>query len=442
MPLDIGLMLAAIFLLIVLSAFFNASETALTAASRARMHALEQEGNGRAALVNQLLRSPEKLIGAVLLGNTLVDVLAATLAGNLGVRLVGEVGVAYATVIMTALIVIFAAVLPKTYALAWADKAALFVAPIMRVLIWVLMPFTVAIQLIVRFLLKLTPSKRDDAQNILEAHEEIRGTIELQKQEGSVAKTDAAMLGGVLDLKDLQVLDVMVHRIRMETVNAEDAPAKIIEQVLASQYSRMPVWKGSPENIIGVLHTKDMLAALNKVGFDPTRLDILAIAIEPWFVPDTTSLNDQLGAFLKRKAQMALVVDEYGEVQGLVTLEDILEEIVGQISDEHDTHEMPIRQQADGSVVVEGMVAIRDLNRAMDWNLPDEEATTVAGLIMHEAQTIPESGQAFNFFDYRFEIVRKHRNRITAVRVRRIKGRPDRSSATTQAPGDGSVTPR
>ncbi|MFM9942641.1 MAG: HlyC/CorC family transporter [Hyphomicrobiaceae bacterium] len=440
MSLDIGLMLAAIVLLLILSAFFNASETALTAASKARMHALEQEGNGRAALVNRLLKSPEKLIGAVLLGNTLVDVLAATLAGNLGVRLVGEVGVAYATVIMTTLIVIFSAVLPKTYALAWADRAALFVAPIMRVLIWVLMPFTITIQAIVRFLLKLTPTKRDDAQNILEAHEEIRGTIELQKHEGAVAKTDAAMLGGVLDLMDLQVLDVMVHRIRMETVNAADPPARIIEQVLASQYSRMPVWQREPENIVGVLHTKDMLAALNRVGFDPTRLDILAIASEPWFVPDTTSLKAQLSAFLKRKAQLALVVDEYGEVQGLVTLEDILEEIVGQISDEHDTHETPIRQQADGSVVVEGMVAIRDLNRAMDWNLPDEEATTVAGLVMHEAQTIPEAGQAFNFFDYRFEIVRKQRNRITAVRVRRIKGRPDLKPAQTEASREPSGT--
>jgi Mg2+/Co2+ transporter CorB len=422
MSYEIILTFAAIVLLILLSAFFNASETALTAASRARMLALEQEGNARAALVNRLLKSPEKLIGAVLLGNTLVDVLAATLAGTLAVQLIGEVGVAYATVIMTALIVIFSAVLPKTYALAWADRAALFVAPVMRALIWVLTPFTVAIQAIVRLLLKLTPSKRDDARNILEAHEVLRGTIELQRQGGAVAKADAAMLGGVLDLQNLQVLDVMVHRLKMETVNAEDPPQRIIDQVLASQFSRMPVWRGSSENIVGVLHTKDMLAALNRAGFEPAKLDIMAIASQPWFVPDTTSLADQLGAFLKRKAQLALVVDEYGEVQGLVTLEDILEEIVGQIADEHDTHETPIRPLADGSVSVDGSAAIRDLNRAMDWDLPDEEATTIAGLIMHEAQAIPETGQAFNFYGYRFEIVRKQRNRITAVRVRRLAG--------------------
>ena len=187
-----------------------------------------------------------------------------------------------------------------------------------------------------------------------------------------------------------------------------------------SQYSRLPVWTGSPDNIVGVLHTKDLLAALNRADWDPAKIDVLSIASTPWFVPDTTSLKDQLSQFLKRKAQLALVVDEYGEVQGLVTLEDILEEIVGQIADEHDTNETPIRPQADGSVNVDGTVAIRDLNRAMDWDLPDEEATTVAGLVMHEAQTIPEAGQTFTFYGYRFEIVRRQRNRITGVRVRRL----------------------
>ena len=420
MSLEIGLILAAIVLLLILSAFFNLSETALTAASRARMHALEQEGNARATLVTRLLKTPERMIGTVLLGNTLVDVLAASLAANLAVALFGDVGLVYASGIVTLLIVIFSAVLPKTYALAWSDRTALMVAPLMRAMIWLLTPATVAIQGIVRLLLKFTPTKRDDAANILAADEEIRGTIELQAHEGSVAKGDAAMLGGVLDLKDLQVLDVMVHRTKMETIDAGEPPRQIIEQVLASPYSRLPLWKVSPDNIVGVLHTKDLLAALNRSGWDPGKIDVLSIASPPWFVPETTSLKAQLSHFLKRKAQLALVVDEYGEVQGLVTLEDILEEIVGQITDEHDTGELPIRPQADGSVNVEGTVAIRDLNRAMDWDLPDEEATTVAGLVMHEAQTIPEAGQTFTFYGYRFEIVRRQRNRITGVRVRRL----------------------
>jgi Mg2+/Co2+ transporter CorB len=233
-----------------------------------------------------------------------------------------------------------------------------------------------------------------------------------------VARHDAYMLGGVLDLRDLQVLDIMIHRTKMEMVNADDAPQKIIDEVLRTQFTRLPVWREEPENIVGILHTKDLLSALGRVGWDVEKLDVMSFATPPWFVPDTTGVKDQLNAFLKRKAQLALVVDEYGEVQGLITLEDILEEIVGQITDEHDIQETAIRPQADGTVNVDGTVAIRDLNRHMGWNLPDEEATTIAGLVIHEAQTIPEPGQVFTFYGYRFEILRKSRNKITAVRIK------------------------
>jgi len=435
MSLEIGVTLAAIGALLLLSAFFNGSETSLTAASRARMHTLDEEGNKRARLVNRLLAAPEKMIGAVLLGNTLVDVLAAALASSLAVNLVGDVGIVYATGIVTVLIVIFSAVLPKTYALAFPDRVALLVAPLMRGIVWLLTPATLAVEFIVRQILKLTPSKDDDAANLLSAHREIRGTIQLQTKEGTVAKGDAAMLDGVLDLRELQVLDIMVHRTKMETVNAEDPPRKIIGEILNSQYTRMPVWKSEAENIVGILHIKDLLAALNRTGWDPDKLDIMVLASQPWFVPDTTSLQHQLNQFLKRKTQLALVVDEYGEVQGLITLEDILEEIVGQITDEYDVGELTIRPQADGSVSVDGTVAIRDLNRAMDWGLPDEEATTIAGLIVHEAQTIPEVGQAFTFYGYRFEIVRKARNKITVVRVRRLAAKAERSGSVGTALG-------
>jgi Mg2+/Co2+ transporter CorB len=225
------------------------------------------------------------------------------------------------------------------------------------------------------------------------------------------------MLGGVLDLRDLQVADIMVHRTKMETIDADDPPQKVVDELLRSQYTRVPIWKDEPENIVGVLHSKDLFSALGRSGWDVSKLDIMSFAVEPWFVPDTTPLKEQLNQFLKRKAQMALVVDEYGEVQGLITLEDILEEIVGQIADEHDTHEAAIRVQADGTVNVDGTVAVRDLNRQMNWGLPDEEATTVAGLVIHEAQTIPEPGQVFTFYGYRFEILRKTRNKITALRI-------------------------
>jgi Mg2+/Co2+ transporter CorB len=429
MSFEIGLIIAAIVLLIAMSAFFNLSETGLTAASRARMHALDQEGNAKARLVNRLLAAPEKMIGTVLLGNTLVDVLAAALASTLAVELIGDLGVAYATAIVTLLIVIFAAVLPKTYALAYSDRVALFVAPVMRVIIVLMSPLTKTIELIVRQILKLTPTSKDDAANILAAHEEIRGTIDLQAKEGTVQKVDAHMLGGVLDLRDLQVSDIMVHRTKMETFNAEDPPQVIIDEILKSQYTRVPIWKDEPENIVGMLHTKDLLAALAHAGWDVTKLDIMSLAGKPWFVPDATSLKNQLSEFLRRKAQMALVVDEYGEVQGLITLEDILEEIVGQIADEHDTTETHIRPQADGTVNVDGAVAVRDLNRYMDWGLPDEEATTIAGLIIHEAQTIPEPGQVFTFYGYRMEILRRSRNKIAAVRIERLEEKAGQDKA-------------
>jgi Mg2+/Co2+ transporter CorB len=438
MTLSIGFSLIAIILLIALSAFFNLSETSLTAASRARMHALDEDGNKHAKLVNKLLASPEKMIGSVLLGNTLVDVLAAALASHLAVELFGDVGVAYATASVTVLIVIFAAVLPKTYALAFSDRVALVVAPPMRGVIYILTPFTKAIEFVVRQLLKLTPGKADDDANILAAHEEIRGTIDLQAKEGTVAKGDANMLGGVLDLRDLEVADIMVHRTKMETINADDPPAKVLEELLKSQYTRAPVWRDEPENIVGVLHTKDLLAALGRSGWDPSKLDIMSFATPPWFVPDTTSVKDQLNQFLKKKAQMALVVDEYGEVQGLITLEDILEEIVGQIADEHDTQETNVRVQPDGTVNVDGTVAIRDLNRQMDWSLPDDEATTIAGLVIHEAQTIPEPGQQFTFHGYRFEILRKSRNKITALRIKPVpKPVADNSESAETSSMDG-----
>lgn len=420
MATEIILTLAAVILLLGLSAFFSGSETALTAVSRARLHALELEGNEKARRVNQLLAEPERMIGTVLLGNNLVNILASALTTSLLIGLFGEVGVAYATIGLTVLVVIFSEVLPKTYAIAFPDRIALAVGPIMHTLIIVFRPAVFLIEKIVSAVIALTPTRKDDASNILAAHDEIRGTIELQTKEGAVARHDAHMLGGVLDLGDLTVEDIMIHRTKMDTVNADDPPGRIVQEVLKTQYSRIPLWRDEPENIVAVLHTKDLLAALGGAGWDVEKLDVMSFATKPWFVPEATSLKDQLNQFLKQKQQMALVVDEYGEVQGLITLEDILEEIVGQIADEHDIHEAAIRPQADGTVNVDGSVPIRDLNRHMDWSLPDAEATTIAGLVIHEAQTIPEPGQAFTFHGYRFEILRKSRNKITALRVKPI----------------------
>ncbi len=428
MDIEILLTLGGVVILLGLSAFFSGSETALTAASRARMHTLASEGDKNAQTVERMLAAPERIIGTVLLGNNLVNILASALTTSLLISLFGEVGVAYATLGLTLLVVIFAEVLPKTYALAYSDRISLTVAPIMSVLIVLLRPATVAVEYIVSAILALTPDNRDDDSNYLSGHHEIRGHINLQHKEGAVARHDAHMLGGILDLGDLQVADIMIHRTKMETIDADDPPGEIVNDAVKSKHSRLPIWKNEPENIIGVLHTKDLLASLSRADWDVATLEVEKVCKEPWFIPDTTSLKEQLNRFLTGQSQLALVVDEYGEVQGLITLEDILEEIVGQIADEHDPQDMAIRPQADGTVNVDGSVPIRDLNRQMDWDLPDDEATTVAGLVIHEAQSIPEPGQVFTFYDYRFEVLRKNRNKISALRVKPVSEANPRAS--------------
>ncbi|MDH3579211.1 MAG: HlyC/CorC family transporter [Hyphomicrobiales bacterium] len=422
MTLGLALTLALICALIVVSAFFSGSETALTAASRARMHALEQDGSKRAAIVSRLMDMPEQLIGAILLGNNLVNILASALATSVFLSLFGRAGVAYATLSMTALVLVFGEVMPKTYAITNPDRASLKVAPVIRVAVALFGPVTHTVQAIVRFFFRIFGTRLGEHVAVLSAHEELRGAIELHHKEGGVVKHDRDMLGGVLDLADLEVEDVMIHRTDMAAINADDSPQEIIDQTLASPYTRLPLWRDEPENIIGVLHAKTLLKALRDADGDPAKLDVIALAVPPWFVPESTPLKRQLNNFLRRKAHFALVVDEYGEVQGLVTLEDILEEIVGNIADEHDISEEGIRPQADGTVNVDGSVPVRDLNRLLDWDLPDEEATTIAGLVIHKAQTIPQAGQVFTFEGFRFEVTRRERNKITRLEITPLKG--------------------
>jgi Mg2+/Co2+ transporter CorB len=417
MTLGLGITLGAILGLLLASAFFSGSETALTAASPAKMHALEQDGSRRARVVNYLLTVRERFIGAILLGNTLANVAASALATSLFLSLFGEQGVAYATVVMTVIVVLFAEVLPKTYAIVNADRMALVVAPAVRFVVALFAPVTNAIQFLVRHTLRLFGASISDEAEVLSAHEELRGTIELIHKEGGVVKLDRDMLGGVLDLRELTVSDIMVHRTKIDAIDAELPTEKIIDLALKSSHTRLPLWRGEREEIVGILHAKTLLRALRDAKGDVSKLDIVKLATPPWFVPDTTTLKDQLNAFLKRKSHFAIVVDEYGEVMGLVTLEDIIEEIVGDITDEMDIASIAARPQADGSIIVEGSVPLRDLNRLMDWELPDEEATTVAGLVLHEAQTIPDAGQAFTFHGFRFEVLRRQRNRLTSIRV-------------------------
>jgi len=287
----------------------------------------------------------------------------------------------------------------------------------MSIVIKVLGPALMAIEALVRWLLKLVGVNVGKDQPVLSAHEELRGAVDLLHREGGVEASDRDMFGGVLDLRELALSDVMIHRTNMITLNADDSPEDVVNAVIASPVTRIPLWRENPENIVGILHVKDLLRALHAVDGDAAKVDIASLMTPPWFVPDTRSVSEQLKAFRRRKTPFALVVDEYGEVEGLVTLEDILEEIVGDITDEHDVAMPGVRRQPDGSVNVDGAVPIRDLNRVMGWNLPDEEATTIAGLVIHEARSIPEVGQSFTFHGFRFRVLRRARNRITALRI-------------------------
>ena len=420
----------AILGLLLCSGFFSGSETALTAVSRAKLRRLAEQGSARAKRALRLTEDGETLIGAILIGNNVVNILATSLATSLALALFGESGVAIATLAMTVLVMIFAEVMPKTYAYSNSEKASLLASRPIGLIVTVFRPLVGVVQWIVRGVLSPFGIRLEQGAQVLshEAFEEIRGAIDMHHYEsGSVDKTDRDRLVGALELGNREVSEVMQHRRGIHTLNADTPPQQLLAEVLASPYTRIPLWQGEPENIVGVIHAKDLLRAVDKMirqggGVEGIgRLDVVDLAMEPWFVPDTTSLADQLREFLVRKSHFALVVDEYGVLQGLITLEDILEEIVGDISDEHDEDTEGVTRQSDGSFLVDGTVTIRDLNRYFDWNLPDEEAATVAGLVIHEAQAIPMEGQSFIFHGFRFDVVRRVRNQITRLRLRPVE---------------------
>jgi Mg2+/Co2+ transporter CorB len=410
-------MAGAVGALLFASAFFSGSETALTAVSRARIHKLETDGDRRARTVSFLIRDRERLIGAILVGNNFVNILSTALATVLAVDLFGQRGVAFATLAMTALTVLFGEVAPKTAAIARPEKTAMLVAPIMRWIVFALAPVTAVLQTVVRTALKSVGLDVAKDSAVFSASDEIRGAIDLHHVEGRVDKEARDLIRGALDLDEIRVEEIMVHRKSIEMLDLAQAPETAIAAALKSKFTRLPMHKGDPDNIVGILHAKDLLRALWDAEGDAAKIDLVAIARAPYFVPETTTLQEQLDNFKRKQEHFALVVDEYGAIMGLVTLEDILEEIVGEIEDEYDSPVQGVRPQADGSINVDGDVTIRDLNRAMEWRLPDAEAVTIAGLVIHEAQSIPEVGQTFSFHGCRFHILRRRRNQITALKI-------------------------
>ncbi|OYX43228.1 MAG: hypothetical protein B7Z02_09470 [Rhodobacterales bacterium 32-67-9] len=416
----------AILALLLLSAFFSGSETALTAASRGKLRAQADKGSVGAETALKVTEDGEKLIGAILLGNNVANILSAALATALFSRIFGANGVAVATLVMTALVLVFAEVLPKTYAITAPETAAARVARPIRFLILVLTPIVTLVRMIVRGLLMLFGVRTDPDSHILSFREEIVGALALGHSEGAVMKEDRDRLLGALDLSDRTVEEIMRHRSQIEMLDVTTRPDELISRALASPHSRLPLYRDERENVVGVIHAKDLLRAVERFlrtgdgQLDSiSDLDILSVAKPPYFVPETTPLDEQMREFLKRRTHFALVVDEYGDLRGLITLEDIIEEIVGEITDEFDIDaEHPLKRSEAGDCIVDGAMTIRDLNRATDWTLPDDEANTVAGLVIHEAQMIPAEGQVFSFHGFRFEVLSRKENRITRLKIR------------------------
>ena len=409
-------LIGVILLLIFASAFFSSAETALTAASDARMRQLASKGNRRAMLVERLRNDREGLIGSILIGNNAVNVIASALATSVFISILDDGGVLWATLTMTVVLVVFAEVMPKTYALNNSDKYALLIAPAVRLVVVVLSPLSIALRMLANSLIRKRQTDESDRE------EELRGMIELHGAEGDGdSRETQAMLSSVLDLNEISVEQIMTHRAGVKMIDADSDLDSLLREVLASPHTRHPVYSGNSDNIIGVLHVKDLLRAIDRQSTDTPQADGLGllqnIVSEPYFVPETTLLFDQLQAFRTRREHFAVVVDEYGDLQGIVTLEDILEEIVGDIDDEHDIDLAGLTAQPDGSWIVDGAVTIRDLNRALGWQLPDEDAATIAGLVLFESRTIPRPGQEFRFHNIRFRILKRDGNKVTSLRL-------------------------
>ena len=406
-----------IAVLLILSGAFSGSETALTAASRPRMHLLQKRGHKRAGIVTKLFSQREKLIGAILLGNNLVNILASALATSLMIGIFGETGVIYATAAMTILVLIFGEVMPKTYAFHNADRVALLIAPTFRYVVAFLSPITHTINLLITAALRPFGVKFDTEEEFAAAQETLRGAIDLHMGEEPAVQRERVMLRSILDLSDVHVGEVLHHRQDIVMIDADLPAGDIVNQVVSSPYTRIPLWRGEPDNIVGVIHAKVLLLHVHANQSNLELIDIDAVSSPPWFIPESTSLHDQLQAFRRRHEHFALVVDEYGSLMGIVTLEDILEEIVGDIADEHDEIPIGVRRQSDGTFLVDGRVTIRDLNRRLDWELPDDDAATIAGLVIQIGRVIPEEGQIFTFEGYRFQVASRRKNRLALIHI-------------------------
>jgi CBS domain containing-hemolysin-like protein len=407
-----------------------AAEFALVKVRPARVELMAEGGSRPARLTVGILANLEAYLAACQLGITMASlglgwvgepVVAALLEpvfrlAGLPEAALHTVAFAVGFLIFSSLHIVVGEQVPKTLAIRRPEPMSLWVAWPLRAFYLVCWPLNWALNEAARGILRLA-GVAEAGHHEAYSPDELRGLIGSSREAGSVPKQEHDMLGAVLDLERVEVGEVMTHRRDMVSLDADAPVGRIVQEVLDGPHTRYPLWSGDRDAIVGVLHAKDLLAAVRKVGDRLTPADVRQLAAPPWFVPDTTSLLHQLLAFRQRRAHLAFVVDEYGALMGLVTLEDILEEIVGDILDEKDVEVAGVKAEPDGSVLVEGRVTIRDLNRQFDWDLPDEEATTIAGLLMHEARRIPDAGESFAFHGFRFEVVKRERHQLTLLRV-------------------------
>lgn len=403
-----------IIIMITLSALFAATETAITASSPGKIHKLKVAGDKRAKTVLQVLKKKEKVIGTLLIGNSLINTVCTTIATTLFISFLGDNGPLVASAVMAFIIIVFAEVVPKAIAVAKAEQLALKMVSTIVIFLKLFKPINIALDYITKifcfiFRINLNPQ--------ISGTEEVRGVIEHYHQEGGVYKTDRNMLGGILDIRNMTVSEIMTHRSNIITINIDLPSEVIIKTLLSNSHTRIPLWKDNRDNIIGILNLKDLLKSLYEHNNDQKKININELLTPPWFIPENALVVDQLNAFRERNNHFACVVDEYGDLQGIITLEDVIEEIVGPITDEHDRHSDEIIKKSDTEYVIKGTTTIRDVNRELDWNLPDDDVNTIAGLIIHKIARIPNRGEIIELFNFKIIILKKTANKIDSLRI-------------------------
>ncbi len=409
---ELSIFLLIIIFLIICSAFFSSSETALTAVSEARINELVNKGNKRAKLIEKILKNRDKMIGTILIGNNFVNIIASVYATSFAIQFFTNVPLIIITIILTIILVIFAEMIPKTYALKNADEIALTVSPLINLIIIFFTPLTFLTEKLSK-LITGPDYESEEAKT-----EELKGMIRLHAGKETRSIERGKIMSSMIDIEDVNIEEVMTHRGVVTMIDIKSSATNVYKIVGESPYTRIPVFSGTQDNIIGILHAKELFRFLQRNKFQDTKsIDLKNILIDPYFAPETTPILDQLEIFRGRKEHFAIVVNEYGDFRGIVTLEDILEEIVGEIDDETDINVEGVKSQPDGSLIIDGSVTIRDLNRSLAWDLPDENYNTIAGLVVFETKTIPNPGQEFRLFGIKIRILQKDKNFLSKLRL-------------------------